>query len=304
MSDLNPENAAAIVAACTVGAEEAAGALARALGGEFKLALGELTVLAADSPPEGFDGAGLVVLLRAGERGVALALPAASGLVPDWCGAPDASGESRLATLAQELGMLLVPESVPVSDYQARLVENVQESFERAKLAADASLLPITVTCGEKTAQLSMLWPLESPGELFATAAANADADDAPPSAAASEEPPLPMPKAARAPSLPQPRDLTSLPGYSRSLLKIRVPVSVQLASKKEPVQEVISLAPGSIIKFEKGCEELLQMIVGEHTVAEGEAVKIGEKFGFRVTNMKLPPEHFVPVKKRVGSRQ
>jgi hypothetical protein len=39
-------------------------------------------------------------------------------------------------------------------------------------------------------------------------------------------------------------------------------------------------------------------MIVGEHTVAEGEAVKIGEKFGFRVTSMKLPPEHFVPVKK------
>jgi flagellar motor switch protein FliN/FliY len=82
-------------------------------------------------------------------------------------------------------------------------------------------------------------------------------------------------------------------------LLKIRVPVCVQLAAKKELVQEVIALAPGSIIKFDKGCEELLQMIVGEHTIAEGEAVKIGEKFGFRVTSMLLPPEHFVPAKKR-----
>jgi len=96
----------------------------------------------------------------------------------------------------------------------------------------------------------------------------------------------------------PPPRDLAQLPGYARSLLKIRVPVSVQLASKKEQVQEVISLAPGSIIKFEKGCDELLQMIVGEHAVAEGEAVKIGEKFGFRVTAMLLPQEHFVPVRK------
>jgi flagellar motor switch/type III secretory pathway protein FliN len=57
-------------------------------------------------------------------------------------------------------------------------------------------------------------------------------------------------------------------------------------------------MAPGSIIKFEKGCEELLQMIVGEQAIAEGEAVKIGEKFGFRVTSMMLPREHFVAVKR------
>lgn len=93
-------------------------------------------------------------------------------------------------------------------------------------------------------------------------------------------------------------RDLTELPNYSRSLLKIRVPVSIQLAGKKELVQEVISLAPGSIIKFDKGCEELLQMIVGERTIAEGEAVKIGDKFGFRVTSILMPREHFAAVKK------
>ncbi len=99
-------------------------------------------------------------------------------------------------------------------------------------------------------------------------------------------------------------RGLSTLPKYSQSLLKIQVSVSVQLAAKKELVQEVITLAPGSIIKFDKGCEELLQMIVGEHTIAEGEAVKIGDKFGFRVTSMLMPREHFVPVRKRVGSRQ
>jgi flagellar motor switch protein FliN/FliY len=46
----------------------------------------------------------------------------------------------------------------------------------------------------------------------------------------------------------------------------------------------VIGLAPGSIIKFEKGCEEMLRLLVGENAVAVGEAVKVGEKFGFRVT--------------------
>jgi flagellar motor switch protein FliN/FliY len=92
--------------------------------------------------------------------------------------------------------------------------------------------------------------------------------------------------------------DFSKLPKYSRSLLKIRVPISVQLATKKELVHEVLTMAPGSIIKFEKGCEELLQMIVGEQAIAEGEAVKIGEKFGFRVTSMMLPREHFVAVKR------
>jgi flagellar motor switch protein FliN/FliY len=92
--------------------------------------------------------------------------------------------------------------------------------------------------------------------------------------------------------------ELARLPHYSRSLLKIRVPISVQLASKKETVQEVVGLAPGSIIKFEKGCDELLQMIIGEQAIAEGEAVKVGEKFGFRVTSMLMPREHFVPVRR------
>jgi flagellar motor switch/type III secretory pathway protein FliN len=95
-----------------------------------------------------------------------------------------------------------------------------------------------------------------------------------------------------------KPRDFSQLPSYSRSLLKIRVPVSVHLAAKKELVQEVVELAPGSIIKFEKGCDELLHMVVGGQAVAEGEAVKIGDKFGFRVTAMLMPREHFIPVRR------
>lgn len=91
---------------------------------------------------------------------------------------------------------------------------------------------------------------------------------------------------------------LDRLPHYSRSLLKIRVPVSVTLAAKKETVLEIITMAPGSIIKFEKGCDELLHMVIGDQQLAEGEAVKIGDKFGFRVTKMLMPQEHFVRLKR------
>jgi flagellar motor switch protein FliN len=232
------------------------------------------------------------VLLRVGDAGMAVVLPKASQLLPDWCAAPDASGVSRLSTLGQELGMLVLPPPLEASDAKVQELENLGSALLRGGLAASAIKLAINLSCDERRGELSLIWPLTAPDKVLAgpdVAAPSAnDPSDAPAIQSASSAP------AAAA----KPRDLAALPGYSRSLLKIRVPVSVQLAGKKESVQEVITLAPGSIIKFEKGCEELLQMIVGERTIAEGEAVKIGEKFGFRVTSMKLPPEHFAPARK------
>jgi flagellar motor switch protein FliN/FliY len=311
MAELNPEIAALVVAACQANADEAAGALGRALGGSFTLKVGEAGAFDAGAAPAAFDGAGLILLFRVGDIGMAVALPAASELIPDWCAAPDATGESKLATLAQELSMLLVPESIEVGEFKARHLDHLTDAIARAKVAAGATQVAMELASGEKSGQLSLIWPLEAPAELLAVAAATSAGSTATAKTPldselrAERQAAGKTPKAAQAPeAAAAPRGLESLPKYSQSLLKIQVPVSVQLAAKKEPVQEVITLAPGSIIKFEKGCEELLQMIVGEHTIAEGEAVKIGDKFGFRVTSMLMPREHFVPVKKKVGSRQ
>jgi flagellar motor switch protein FliN len=97
-------------------------------------------------------------------------------------------------------------------------------------------------------------------------------------------------------------RNLAELPSYSRSLLKISVPVRVVLAMKKESVQDVVELAAGTIIKFSKSCEESLHLYVGDQEVAEGEAVKVGDKFGFRVTGMTLPDEHFLKIRSNRAS--
>lgn len=91
--------------------------------------------------------------------------------------------------------------------------------------------------------------------------------------------------------------DFAGLPGYSRSLLKVELPVRVVLATKKESLQDIVELASGSILKFEKSCEELLHLQVGEHKIALGEAVKIGDKFGFRVSSIIMPEEHFSKVR-------
>ncbi len=289
MSELTPEIAAEVVAACEAGAEEAIGALGRSLDGEFTLTVGEATTYSSDAAPEGFDGAGLAVLMKFGDIGVAALIPESSGLLPDWYANPDPTGVSKLSTLAQELSMLLVPETLMADSFEAARVEQLQEALTTAEVADDAAMVPLELVSGDTKGQLSVVWPLASPDKLIPTAA--------------EEEPPVeekkvaasPPPIAAPSPPVPsRSNDFTRLPGYSRSLLRIDVPVRVVLASKKESLTDIIELANGTIIQFDKACDEPLMLHVGDQPVAQGEAVKVGDKFGFRISAMLMPSEHFM----------
>jgi flagellar motor switch/type III secretory pathway protein FliN len=81
--------------------------------------------------------------------------------------------------------------------------------------------------------------------------------------------------------------------------LRIKVPVVVTLAHKRQPLGRIIELGPGSIIQFDKSCEEMLELDVGGRLVATGEAVKVGEKFGLRIKSVVLPQERFQAIKPR-----
>ena len=76
---------------------------------------------------------------------------------------------------------------------------------------------------------------------------------------------------------------LSQLPAHTRNLLKVRVPVTVALASQRTSIQEIVELGPGSIVKFAKTCDEPLELTVGDRTIATGEVVKVGDKFGLRI---------------------
>ena len=293
MSELTPEFAPEVVAACQAGAEEAAGALSRSLDAEFTLSVGEASSYRPDTAPEGFDGAGLAVLMKFGDVGVTALLPEASGLLPDWYANPDPTGTSKLSTLAQELSMLLVPETLLAEDFKAARVESCSAALASAGVADDATLVPLELSAGDKTAQLSLIWPVASPDGLLPDVAEEevlaatvpTKADGSRPSAANQNQ-----------------QDFSQLPGYFRSLLRIELPVHVVLATKKESLKDVVELASGSIIKFNKSCDEMLHLQVGDQPVAVGEAVKVGDKFGFRVSHMVMPDEHFVKVEpKTIG---
>ena len=80
--------------------------------------------------------------------------------------------------------------------------------------------------------------------------------------------------------------ELNRLPEYSRRLLQIRVPVRVTLASQRKSIQEIIELGPGSIVKFDKTCDEPLDLCVGDRPIAQGEVVKVGDKFGLKISGL------------------
>ena len=76
-------------------------------------------------------------------------------------------------------------------------------------------------------------------------------------------------------------------------MLKIELPLTVTLATSRQSISQIVKLAPGSILQFNKSCDEMVELSVGDQAIAAGEAVKVGDKFGIRIESMLLPEERF-----------
>ncbi len=132
-----------------------------------------------------------------------------------------------------------------------------------------------------------------------AAQAANSQSDAATPSTPNAETPlesdQLPPPSGSN--TAGQRTIRREFPPFTRSLLRVRVPVVVTLAQKKQTLGRILEMGPGQIIQFEKSCDEILDMEAGNCLIASGEAVKIGDKFGLRITSIVPPEERFIPVR-------
>ena len=69
-------------------------------------------------------------------------------------------------------------------------------------------------------------------------------------------------------------------------ILSLEVPIIVKLAERKLTVAEIMRFGPGAIIEFSKANDEPLELMVNNKTIGLGEAVKVGENFGLRVTQI------------------
>ncbi len=73
---------------------------------------------------------------------------------------------------------------------------------------------------------------------------------------------------------------------HLKSILRLEVPLIVQIASRKMSMRDVANLAPGAIIELPKLAEEELELLVSNRSIGSGRAVKVGENFGLRVSRL------------------
>lgn len=209
---------------------------------------------------------------------------------------PDAAGQSKLTALAEELAATLVPETLSVEDFRAVRVVNLAVALRRGGAADGAAVVPLELSSAKAAAKptaAGLIWPIPRPTLAVGSGTVQPAAEATPP---APPRPKLAAP-AIRPTGKPAVR-VRDLPPYTRSLLQISVPVVVTLAEKRQTLGRITELGPGSIIQFDKSCEEMLDLSVGNHRIACGEAVKVGDKFGLRITAITLPQERFYSVGK------
>ena len=69
-------------------------------------------------------------------------------------------------------------------------------------------------------------------------------------------------------------------------VLRIEVCVRAILVEKDMDISSILAFAQGTIVEFEKGFDQEIELHVSGQTVAKGYAVKVGENFGLRISSI------------------
>ncbi len=74
-------------------------------------------------------------------------------------------------------------------------------------------------------------------------------------------------------------------------LLDVPLDVSAELGRCRMTIQQLLALAPGTVVELDKVAGEPLDILVNDRLVARGEAVVVNDKFGVRITDIVSPQE-------------
>ena len=76
-----------------------------------------------------------------------------------------------------------------------------------------------------------------------------------------------------------------------QTILKLTVPVIVQVGQRYVSLDGVLAWGPGAILEMEKSSEKDLDLMVNNKRIGAGQAVKVGENFGIRITSIGSPQD-------------
>lgn len=234
--------------------------------------------------------AGVTVTVRGQTQELHVLIPEGI-LLPGDYHSPSPTTRSRLSTLAQELAVALLPEDLDAtasweltrpSSGQVERSEGIRRSETfRLRFADEAgntvgtAAVFIHETAGSERTPEQARGNKGIAGDINPATSLSAEAGQQGQSGAAKRH-------LAAGPQLS---------AYVRALLRVPLSVGVTLARRRQPIGTLLQLSPGAIIQFDKSCEDLLDLEVAGRVIAQGEAVKVGDKFGLRILRILSPPE-------------
>ena len=71
-----------------------------------------------------------------------------------------------------------------------------------------------------------------------------------------------------------------------QTILKLEVPLLVMVGQCRRPVDEVLSMGPGAIIELDRPVDSDLILMVNNKAIGNGQAVKVGENYGIKITQI------------------
>jgi flagellar motor switch protein FliN/FliY len=231
----------------------------------------------AEIPPE-FDGPGIASILDVGGESVICLVPL-SLPIPDWYTSPNEGQANRLQTLAMEWSMSMLPPELEAESFRTITCDNLKQSLITGSPTEWSAMMvfPVFRTSANEgdppVSKILIVAPLTTAAALRSDVAAPdlaAQSSDVEAHDLEGDFEPPQMPTDYR----------------PRLLLPMPVTISVRLADKKIEMGQLLNIAPGTLITFNKSCEDLLDMYVNNRRYCRGEAVKIGEKFGLKVNEV------------------
>ncbi len=76
-----------------------------------------------------------------------------------------------------------------------------------------------------------------------------------------------------------------------RQILRLRVPVIIQLAQRRMSVGKIRGFSVGAILEFAKSVDDPLELLINNRCIARGMCVKVAENFGLRIDEIGTPEQ-------------
>lgn len=69
-------------------------------------------------------------------------------------------------------------------------------------------------------------------------------------------------------------------------IMDVKLPVKVRIGKKKMFLKDVLNIGVGSVVEFDQLANDPLEIMVGDHVIAEGEVVVVDGNFGVEITSI------------------